>query len=81
MNPYAYKRGHKIIYKNNIWVYADTEEDIEKERPCIKCGKMPTKEGYDACLGYIKNATSVCCGHGRKEYKIKMIIKQTIKII
>jgi len=32
--------------------------------PCPKCGKMPTKEGYDACIGYVPGATSVCCGHG-----------------
>lgn len=25
---------------------------------------MPTKEGYDACLGFIEGAKSACCGHG-----------------
>jgi hypothetical protein len=28
---------------------------------------MPTKEGYDACLGYIEGAKSACCGHGVEE--------------
>ena len=56
--------GHKITFKKNKWVYLDTGKPISKERPCIKCGKMPTSEGYDACLGYIPGAISACCGHG-----------------
>ena len=28
---------------------------------------MPTKEGYDACLGHVKGAKSACCGHGVEE--------------
>ena len=63
----SYKRGYKIIYKNKKWCYADNGESISKERSCNKCGKMPTEEGYDACLGYIDNAESVCCGHGVAE--------------
>ena len=56
-------RGHKIIFLGQ-WVYADNKEPITQERPCIRCGKMPTKEGYDACLGYIPGVKSACCGHG-----------------
>lgn len=69
----AHSRGHKIIYKDNKWVYADNEVPIEKEeRPCARCGRMPTPEGYDACLGFIEGATSACCGHGVEEpYLIK----------
>ena len=59
----SYSRGYSIEYKNG-WIYSDTKESITKERPCIRCKKMPTKEGYDTCLGYIKGATSACCGHG-----------------
>lgn len=29
-----------------------------------KADLIATKEGYDSCTGYIKGATSVCCGHG-----------------
>jgi hypothetical protein len=49
-----------------VWRYADTGESVEEvpERPCPRCGKMSTPEGYDACIGYIKGAESVCCGHG-----------------
>ena len=60
----SYSRGHKIIHKNNKWIYFDTGESVSKTRPCKKCNKMPTKEGYDSCLGYIPGAISACCGHG-----------------
>jgi hypothetical protein len=61
----SHKRGWEIEYINNQWVYADDKTPVENnERPCKKCGQMPTKEGYDACLGYIPGATSACCGHG-----------------
>ena len=52
-------------YQNNKWVYSDNKMPIGNEvRICKRCGKMPTPEGYDACLGYIPNAVSACCGHG-----------------
>lgn len=67
----AYSRGHKIIYNINDkitytsnWVYVDTKEIYDDSRPCKKCGKYPTKEGYDACLGFIKDTNHACCGHG-----------------
>lgn len=25
---------------------------------------MPTKEGYDACLGRLPGVVAACCGHG-----------------
>jgi hypothetical protein len=34
---------------------------------------MPTKEGYDACLGYLKNVIHACCGHGVQERYIKKL--------
>ncbi|MCK5018508.1 MAG: hypothetical protein KAS32_15720 [Candidatus Peribacteraceae bacterium] len=58
------QRGHKIEYINNKWVYADDGTTTKIQRPCIKCGRLPTKEGYDACIGHVKGAESVCCGHG-----------------
>lgn len=64
----SYSRGNAIEYLNGQWVYSDTKEPIlDNERPCKRCGRMPTKEGYDTCLGYIEGATSVCCGHGVSE--------------
>lgn len=66
----GYKRGNPIKYVNGKWVYEDGIS-IEEERPCARCGCMPTKEGYDACLGYINGASSACCGHGVEKGYIK----------
>jgi hypothetical protein len=63
----GYSRGHEIVFENNEWLWFDTKESITVERPCKKCGKMPTKEGYDACLGFIEDASAACCGHGITE--------------
>jgi hypothetical protein len=60
----AYQRGHRIYFNNGKWCYLDNNEPIAKERPCLKCGRMPTPEGYDTCLGYIDGVISACCGHG-----------------
>lgn len=61
----GHKRGHAIRYTDGHWVYADNGAPIDsEERPCTRCGRMPTPEGYDACIGYIPGATSACCGHG-----------------
>jgi hypothetical protein len=57
-------RGHPIFWDNSAWRYADTKDPIDDHRPCARCGRVPTPEGYDACLGYIPNAASACCGHG-----------------
>lgn len=36
---------------------------------CIKCGKPPTKEGHDGCLGTLDESVvmNACCGHGRDD--------------
>lgn len=60
----GFSRGHLIKYVGSQWVWADSGVSIENERTCIRCGRMPTPEGYDACLGFIEGATSACCGHG-----------------
>ena len=64
MSVKSYSRGHLIICEADKWIYADDKSDANIKRPCNRCGRMPTKEGYDACLGYIEGATSACCGHG-----------------
>ena len=63
----SYSRGHLIIYEGDKWLYADTKEIYDDSRPCKKCEEYPTKEGYDACIGYIKGAKFACCGHGAIE--------------
>lgn len=66
--PTSYSRGHKITYINGEWVYSDDKTPIkDNERPCVRCGRLPTTEGYDACLGYMKDVKSACCGHGKEK--------------
>lgn len=60
----ANSRGWDIYHDGKDWRYSDTNEIFDDSRPCKRCGKHPTKEGYDACLGYIKGAKHACCGHG-----------------
>lgn len=73
----SYKRGHVIVYDNGKWIYKDTKKSIDIERPCKRCGKMPTKEGYDYCKGHQKGKISVCCGHGvEEEYTIKQLLTE-----
>ncbi len=72
----SHQRGHVIYFKNSQWFYLDNNEPAQKERPCKRCGHMPTIEGYDACLGYIKDAVSACCGHGIEK---PILIKERIK--
>lgn len=63
-----YNHGHEVVWDGSAWRYADTGElsDPDNPRPCPRCGRMPTPEGYDACLGHIPGAVSACCGHGVK---------------
>lgn len=60
----SYSRGHIIIFIKNEWVYKDNKLPITDIRACKKCGKFPTQNGHDACIGNIKGARSACCGHG-----------------
>lgn len=67
------------INKNNLSdvskekLYIDTKTIFDDSRPCKRCGKYPTKEGYDACLGHIEGVTSICCGHGVSRDKILIV--------
>lgn len=74
MTARAYKRGHEIHFVDGTWKYSDNNQDASEDRPYTRCGKLPTKEGYDSCLGYIKGATSACCGHGKEEPYAKIAI-------
>ena len=60
----SYSRGHKIYYDGKDWRYVDNNAVVDNMRPCKRCGQIPTKEGYDACLGHIDGVISACCGHG-----------------
>ncbi len=68
-----YQKGHITEFVVGLgWVYSDTKESTDIERPCKKCGKMPTTEGHDACLGTLDKVKFACCGHGVEEgYEIR----------
>jgi hypothetical protein len=63
----SHLRGHEIEWRNGRWQYSDIGDVANYDRPCARCGKMPTPEGYDACLGFIPGAKYACCGHGINE--------------
>jgi hypothetical protein len=60
-------RGHRIVaLAGGPWLYADTRQPVQANpcRDCGHCGKPPTAEGHDACLGTLHGVTNACCGHG-----------------
>lgn len=69
----SYLRGHEIYYDGKNWRYKDNNQIADDSRPCKRCGRLPTPEGYDACLGYIEGAFSACCGHGVEDYYVLRI--------
>jgi len=79
MPAHSFVRGYPVgyDYQGKVWRYLDNGVDVKKlpRRPCPKCGKMPTPEGYDACLGYIPGAVAACCGHGVEEAYINYDVK------
>lgn len=75
----SYIRGWEIYFDfdSNNWRYCDNNKPvIDEVRPCKRCGKMPTAEGYDACLGHIDGVMFACCGHGVTEPYIMYETKQ-----
>ena len=64
MTATSYDRGHKTYYDGEHWRYFDNNQVVSDARPCARCGKKPTDDGHDACIGTIIGAKSVCCGHG-----------------
>lgn len=64
MSATAFVRGHAVVFDGS-WRYADNGGDAScADRACVRCNRLPTPEGFDACLGHIPGATSACCGHG-----------------
>jgi hypothetical protein len=69
LGGYGATRGHLVRFDEEAWewVYADTLEPVgdSRSRPCIRCGRYPTEEGHDACLGTLPGGVvAACCGHG-----------------
>jgi hypothetical protein len=63
MTATAHSRGHLIYHDGQLWRYYDGRP-LPEEWPCARCGRFPTKDGHDACLGILPDVKSACCGHG-----------------
>lgn len=63
----SHDRGWPTFWDGEQWLYEDNEQSVRDDRPCANCGKEPTPEGHDSCLGFIEGAESACCGHGIQE--------------
>ena len=72
MPPKSHYRGHEVTWHDGDWHYSDTAKKADYDRPCVRCGRMPTTEGFDACLGFIIGAEHACCGHGVNEPIVKI---------
>ena len=73
------QRGHpiRVDVETGEWTYRDTGEPISIERPCVRCGEMPTEDGHDACLGHIEGLSNACCGHGvQQPYQMEERVMQ-----
>jgi len=66
-------RGNTVFWTGQAWHYLDdgVAVDDDPDRPCARCGRPPTPEGHDACLGHIGGASSACCGHGVERGYVK----------
>lgn len=84
MTVKSYTRGHAVETIDGIWCFSDTkepcrEEEKEFKRPCKHCGKSPTEDSHDACLGNLIGVRNACCGHGNhKEAYIQFLDKTCI---
>lgn len=69
------KRGHEIVYDLGLekWFYLDDNTIADYDRPCVKCGELPTENGHDACIANLSNVQHACCGHGVERGYIKLL--------
>jgi hypothetical protein len=76
---FSYSRGHKIEdpHGQGEWIWSDSKKPIDDNRPCAKCGKPPTLEGHDACLGCLPGIKAACCGHGISDPYCKPTLEES----
>lgn len=68
----AYMRGHAIYCNDGgDWHYSDDNTPALDNRACKRCGKYPTAEGHDHCLGTLPGVSAACCGHGTGQPYLK----------
>ena len=73
MSNYKSKNHSKFTLKYHIILVCKyrKRDEWEMANKAYKFRIYPTKEGYDACLGYIEGAMSACCGHGVEKGYVK----------
>jgi hypothetical protein len=61
-----YINGYKlsVILNPKYWHFFFRTIDWRRDEPCKHCGKMPSKEGHDACIANLPGIKYACCGHG-----------------
>lgn len=64
MTARSHERGWPIEWNGQTWIYSDTKQSVNGKRACLRCGRIPTSEGHDACLEEVPGVESACCGHG-----------------
>jgi hypothetical protein len=63
--------GHPTYFDGKGVVrYCDNHKPTTwpSERPCPRCGKLPTPEGHDPCIANLPGVAAACCGHGFNGY-------------
>ena len=62
----SHYRGHPIEFRGRAWYFGATSKRMSDDMDisCALCGKPPTPDGHDACLGHIEGVKHACCGHG-----------------
>ncbi len=67
----VYRQGRRVILDRSIGMskelYTPDMVGSGQFSTCAKCGKEPTKEGHDGCIGTLqdKSVMNACCGHGQ----------------
>lgn len=56
----ALLRGASVEFDGTAEEYAR----LDAITPCGACGRCPTAEGHDGCLGTLPSVEYACCGHG-----------------
>lgn len=77
--PETYKNGNVVFSKEGKWYYRDDGTEADYYKPCPNCGKMPTKEGHDACIANLPGVQNACCGHGRERGYIQFTDGRVIR--
>ena len=72
----SFSRGWPIEWNGREWIYSDTGLPDDGRRACRRCGRRPTPEGYDACLGFVEGVSSACCGHGVEPSFVMLITEE-----